>query len=107
IVEDLLKRKTKKEWKILLDDAGIPNGPINTIAEMFEDPHIKARDMLVNMEHPTIENLRVTGSPIKLSKTPVTMRKHPPMYGEHTDSILAGIGYKPDEIIKLKQNKTI
>ncbi|MGE7764170.1 CaiB/BaiF CoA transferase family protein [Peribacillus sp. NPDC096540] len=107
IVEDLLKRKTKKEWKILLDDAGIPNGPINTIAEMFEDPQIKARDMLVNMEHPTVENLRVTGSPLKLSKTPVTMRKHPPMYGEHTDSILAGIGYKPDEIIKFKQNKII
>ncbi|KRF62709.1 CoA-transferase [Bacillus sp. Soil768D1] len=107
IVEDLLKRKTKKEWKMLLDDAGIPNGPINTIAEMLEDPQIKARDMLVNMEHPTVENLRVTGSPLKLSKTPVTMRKHPPLYGEHTDSILAGIGYKPDEIIKFKQNKII
>ncbi|MET3317155.1 UNVERIFIED_ORG: crotonobetainyl-CoA:carnitine CoA-transferase CaiB-like acyl-CoA transferase [Peribacillus simplex] len=107
IVEDLLKRKTKKEWKVLLDDAGIPNGPINTIAEMLEDPQIKARDMLVNMEHPTVENLRVTGSPLKLSKTPVTMRKHPPLYGEHTDSILAGIGYKPDEIIKFKQNKII
>ncbi|MGG0287088.1 CaiB/BaiF CoA-transferase family protein [Peribacillus butanolivorans] len=107
IVEDLLKRKTKKEWKMLLDDAGIPNGPINTIAEMLEDPQIKARDMLVNMEHPTVENLRVTGSPLKLSKTPVTMRKHPPLYGEHTDSILAEIGYKPDEIIKFKQNKII
>ncbi|MFB7638688.1 CaiB/BaiF CoA transferase family protein [Peribacillus butanolivorans] len=107
IVEDLLKRKTKKEWKMLLDDAGIPNGPINTIAEMLEDPQIKARDMLVNMEHPSVENLRVTGSPLKLSKTPVTMRKHPPLYGEHTDSILAGIGYKPDEIIKFKQNKII
>ncbi|KON68205.1 CoA-transferase [Peribacillus butanolivorans] len=107
IVEDLLKRKTKKEWKVLLDNAGIPNGPINTIAEMLEDPQIKARDMLVNMEHPTVENLRVTGSPLKLSKTPVTMRKHPPLYGEHTDSILAGIGYKPDEIIKFKQNKII
>ncbi|MFD4929327.1 CaiB/BaiF CoA transferase family protein [Peribacillus butanolivorans] len=107
IVEDLLKRKTKKEWKMLLDDAGIPNGPINTIAEMLEDPQIKARNMLVNMEHPTVENLRVTGSPLKLSKTPVTMRKHPPLYGEHTDSILAGIGYKPDEIIKFKQNKII
>ncbi|AXN40241.1 CoA transferase [Peribacillus butanolivorans] len=107
IVEDLLKRKTKKEWKMLLDDAGIPNGPINTIAEMLEDPQIKARNMLVNMEHPTVENLRVTGSPLKLSKTPVTMRKHPPLYGEHTDSILAGMGYKPDEIIKFKQNKII
>ncbi|MFB6804366.1 CaiB/BaiF CoA transferase family protein [Peribacillus butanolivorans] len=107
IVEDLLKRKTKKEWKMLLDDAGIPNGPINTISEMLEDPQIKARNMLVNMEHPTVENLRVTGSPLKLSKTPVTMRKHPPLYGEHTDSILAGMGYKPDEIIKLKQNKII
>ena len=107
IIEDSLRGKTKKEWKRLFDDAGIPNGPINDIAEMFEDPQIIARGMLVSMEHPTIEDLKVTGSPLNLSKTPVTMRKHPPLYGEHTDSILAEIGYSPDQISKFKENKII
>ena len=107
IIETLLKRKTKNEWKTLLDSAGIPNGPIQTIAEMFEDPQIKAREMLVEMDHPKVENLRVTGSPLKLSKTPVTMRKHPPMFGEHTESILAEMGYNLEEITSFKQNKII
>ncbi|MGE6378915.1 CaiB/BaiF CoA transferase family protein [Peribacillus muralis] len=107
ILEDSLKRKTKKEWKVLLDDAGIPNGPINDIAEMFEDPQISARGMLMAMDHPTIADLRLVGSPLNLSKTPVTMRKHPPLYGEHTDAILTEMGYDPVQIEKFKQNKII
>ncbi|AOH53968.1 CoA-transferase [Peribacillus muralis] len=107
ILEDSLKRKTKKEWKVLLDDAGIPNGPINDIAEMFEDPQISARGMLMAMDHPTIADLRMVGSPLNLSKTPVTMRKHPPLYGEHTDAILVEMGYDPVQIEKFKQNKII
>ncbi|MGE7120210.1 CaiB/BaiF CoA transferase family protein [Peribacillus sp. NPDC046944] len=107
IIEALLKSKTKKEWKTQLDIAGIPNGPIQTIAEMFEDPQIQAREMLVEMDHPKVGNLRVTGSPLKLSKTPVMMRKHPPLYGEHTESILEELGYSPEDITKFKQNKII
>ncbi|WP_057912387.1 CaiB/BaiF CoA transferase family protein [Peribacillus muralis] len=107
ILEDSLKRKTKKEWKVLLDSAGIPNGPINDIAEMFEDPQISARGMLVEMEHPTVKDLKMIGSPLNLTKTPVRMRKHPPLYGEHTDSILAEMGYDPGQIDKFKQNKII
>ena len=107
ICGELFSHKTKKEWKILLDDAGIPNGPINSIKEMFEDPQIHAREMVVELEHPLIRDLKMTGSPIKLSKTPVQIRLHPPLYGEHTESILEQIGYHPDEIIHLKQNKVI
>ncbi|WP_285769377.1 CaiB/BaiF CoA-transferase family protein [Peribacillus sp. SI8-4] len=107
ILEDSLKRKTKKQWKELFDAAGIPNGPINDIAEMFEDPQISARGMVVEMEHPTITDLRMIGSPLNLSKSPVMMRLHPPLYGEHTDSILAGLGYEPGQIDKFKQNKII
>jgi crotonobetainyl-CoA:carnitine CoA-transferase CaiB-like acyl-CoA transferase len=63
--------------------------------------------MVVEMEHPTIENLRLTGSPLNFSKTPVTMRKHPPLYGEHTKEILEKIGYSPAEIRHFKQNNVI
>ncbi|MEH7247817.1 CoA transferase [Neobacillus niacini] len=107
ICEGILSEKPKKEWKEQLDAAGIPNGPINTVAEMFEDPQIKAREMVVELEHPLIDNLKLTGSPLKLSKTPVTMRHHPPLYGEHTESLLESIGYNPEEIKKFKQNNII
>jgi len=107
ICEELLSKKPKIEWKEQLDAAGVPNGPINTIAEMFEDPQIKAREMVVEMEHPLIENLKLTGSPLKLSKTPVTMRHHPPLLGEHTELLLERIGYNTEEITRMKENKII
>ncbi|MFP5115612.1 CaiB/BaiF CoA transferase family protein [Bacillaceae bacterium C204] len=107
ICEELLSKKPKKEWKEQLDVAGVPNGPINTIAEMFEDPQIKAREMVVEMEHPLIENLKLTGSPLKLSKTPVTMRHHPPLLGEHTELLLKRIGYNTEEITRMKENNII
>ena len=107
ICEELLTKKPKKEWKERLDAAGVPNGPINTIAEMFEDPQIKAREMIVEMEHPLIDHLQLTGSPLKLSATPVTMRRHPPLVGEHTESLLESIGYNSEEISRLKQNNII
>ncbi|MEH7480865.1 CaiB/BaiF CoA-transferase family protein [Neobacillus drentensis] len=107
ICEELLSKKPKKEWKERLDVVGVPNGPINTIAEMFENPQIKAREMIVEMEHPLIDHLRLTGSPLKLSATPVTMRRHPPLFGEHTESLLESIGYNSEEISRLKQNNII
>jgi crotonobetainyl-CoA:carnitine CoA-transferase CaiB-like acyl-CoA transferase len=74
---------------------------------MFEDPQIKAREMVVEMEHPLIDNLQLTGSPLKLSITPVTMRKHPPILGEHTELLLERIGYNMEEIARLKENNII
>lgn len=107
LCEEVLKGKSKKKWKEQLDAAEIPNGPINTIEELFNDPHIKERKMIVEMEHPTIEDLRVVGSPIKFSKTPVAMRQHPPLFGEHTLSILKNMNYMEDEISEFKQNSII
>ncbi len=107
ICEELLSKKTKNEWKERLDAVGVPNGPINTIAEMFEDPQIMAREMIVEMEHPLIDNLQLTGSPLKLSATPVTMRRHPPLFGEHTESLLENIGYNSEDISRLRQNNSI
>ncbi|MDN4075952.1 CaiB/BaiF CoA transferase family protein [Fictibacillus terranigra] len=107
ICEELLMMKTRKEWKEQFDREGIPSGPINTIKEMFENPQVKERDMVIEMDHPTAKNLRLTGSPLKLSKTPVTMRKYPPLYGEHTDSVLLQMGYRKEEIEDFKLNKII
>lgn len=107
IIQDLLKSKTKFEWKKQLDAVGVPSAPIHSIAEMFADPQVQARDMIVEIDHPIIDDLKLTGSPLKLSKTPVTMRKHPPLHGEHTNSILQEMGFNEEEINDFKQNKTV
>lgn len=107
ICEEHLMKRTKIEWKERLDAAGIPNGPINTVAEMFEDPQIREREMVVKIDHPIIDDLQLTGSPLKLSKTPVTMRHHPPLHGEHTEYLMECLGYNAEEIKNFKQNKII
>ncbi|MGG0893109.1 CaiB/BaiF CoA transferase family protein [Cytobacillus horneckiae] len=107
ICESLLKQRSKNEWKKILDDAGIPNGPINSISEMFNDPHVEAREMIMKVDHPLIEGLQLAGSPIKLSKSPVKVRQSPPLYGEHTGEILKEVGYSEEDIKNLKINQVI
>ncbi|MBP3039804.1 CoA transferase [Bacillaceae bacterium Marseille-Q3522] len=107
ICGEILVTKRRQEWKRLFDEAGIPNGPIYSVAEMFRDPQIKAREMIVEMEHPVIEGLKVTGSPLKMSKTPAEMRLHPPLLGEHTAMILTKLGYSETDMKKFKANKII
>jgi len=99
--------KTKREWKALFDQAGVPNGPIQTIPEMFADPHIQAREMCMSMEHPSLGALKLVGSPLKLSKSPVKMIKPPPLYGEHTEQVLRELGYTKDDIEGFRQNHII
>jgi formyl-CoA transferase len=76
------------EWLSALESAGIPCGAINTLKEVFAEPQVTAREMLVKMEHATIGELPLVGSPLKFSQTPVTYRLPPPRLGEHTDEIL-------------------
>ena len=76
------------EWLSALESAEIPCGPINTLDQVFSEPQVSAREMLVKMEHPTIGELPLVGSPLKFSETPVEYRLPPPRLGEHTDEIL-------------------
>lgn len=107
IINEVMKSKSKQEWKQLLDEAGIPNGPIYNVKEALETEQAKVRDMVVSINHPTISELKLVGSPIKLSTTPVQLKKHPPLHGEHTEEILKGLGYLQEEIMKMKHNQTI
>ncbi|PEA83931.1 CaiB/BaiF CoA transferase family protein [Bacillus pseudomycoides] len=107
IIAKEMKKKKKEEWKQLLDEAGIPNGPILNVKEALETEQAGAREMTVHMEHPTIENLKLVGSPLKLAKTPVRMQKHPPLHGEHTKQILKNLGYSQESIREMKKNQWI
>ena len=78
----------KAEWLALFEQAGVPAGPINTVAEVFSEEQIQARNMQVNVPHPLNPDLQLVGNPIKLSRTPVQYASAPPTLGQHTDEII-------------------
>ncbi|OAL79206.1 CoA transferase [Acinetobacter sp. ANC 4779] len=80
-----------KHWVEVIHAVKVPVGLINNLEQAFEEPQVKARNMLVEMQHPLKDKLKVIGSPIKLSRTPVEYKQAPPMLGEHTNEILARV----------------
>jgi crotonobetainyl-CoA:carnitine CoA-transferase CaiB-like acyl-CoA transferase len=104
LMQPLLKERTVDEWIDLLRRSGIPGGPIQSVAEACESPQVKARDMVVELQHAKAGPIRVTGNPIKLSDTPATIKSPPPVLGEHTDAILADwLKLSSAEIADLRQ----
>lgn len=83
--------KTADEWVGIIQAAKVPVGCINNLEQVFEEPQVIERKMLVDMSHPQREHLKVIGSPIKMSRTPVEYKNAPPMLGQHTEEILSNI----------------
>jgi crotonobetainyl-CoA:carnitine CoA-transferase CaiB-like acyl-CoA transferase len=88
LLKPIFLEKTANEWLTTLEAAGIPCGPINTLDQVFAQPQVEARQMLIHMQHPEIGDLKLVGSPLKFSETPVDYRLPPPRLGEHTEEIL-------------------
>jgi formyl-CoA transferase len=108
LIEELFAERTCDEWMELLVGGAIPCGPVNDMQHLFTDPQIRHRGMIAEVPHPTIGTLRMTGIPIKYSETPGTVRRHPPLLGEHTDEVLAdALGYVPEKIESLKRANVI
>jgi crotonobetainyl-CoA:carnitine CoA-transferase CaiB-like acyl-CoA transferase len=91
------------EWAALLNAAGVPAGPVNTVPAALEQPQVTAREMVVEIEHPVAGPLKTLGSPVKLSAQPASIRLPPPMLGQHTDEILAAAGYSAARIAELRE----
>ncbi|WAA13485.1 CaiB/BaiF CoA transferase family protein [Fervidibacillus halotolerans] len=87
ILQSIFQRKSTAYWQEKCIENGIPCGPIQTIDEVVTDPQLREREMFIECHHPTAGKLKMIGSPLKLSRTPVTYRYHPPNVGEHNDYI--------------------
>jgi crotonobetainyl-CoA:carnitine CoA-transferase CaiB-like acyl-CoA transferase len=87
----VMKSKTTAEWIDALEALKIGCGPINTLEQVFADPHVQARDMVVEMAHGSGEKVKVIANPVKLSATPPSYRSAPPVLGEHTNAVLSDV----------------
>jgi crotonobetainyl-CoA:carnitine CoA-transferase CaiB-like acyl-CoA transferase len=96
---------TKKadEWFELLSREGVPAGPVNNIKEVFQHPQVQAREMVKEIPHPTLGSVKLIRNPVLFSKTPMSVKKHPPLLGEHTTAVLQEeLGLSKEEINRLK-----
>lgn len=88
ILQKVFLEKTTSHWKKLCDEYRVPCGPIQNVAEVVADPQLQSRDMFIETNHPSAGKVRMIGSPLKFSRTPVSYRYHPPNHGEHNQEIL-------------------
>jgi crotonobetainyl-CoA:carnitine CoA-transferase CaiB-like acyl-CoA transferase len=91
LIEARLAARGRDEWVAAFAAAGLPAGPINDMAQVFSDPQVAHRQMVVEVEHPTAGPVRLPGIPVKFGGTPARVQGPPPLLGEHTDEVLRGI----------------
>jgi len=107
LVDVFLQRDTAS-WIRLLSEAGIPCAPVKTIDQVFSDPQVLHRNMLLEVEHPTLGKVRMAGMPLKFSTTPASLRLPPPLLGQHTGEVLESwLGLGHEEINDLKRKHVI
>lgn len=90
-----------------LDAAGVPCGPINSVADVFKDPQVQAREMLKYLPHSSGLDVPQVGSPMRFGGAALPMRSAPPLLGEHSDAILAELGYGHDEVLALREKGVV
>ena len=104
---DEMRRRSRADWLAALEAATVPCGPINDFHDVFADPQVQARGMTVQTSHPHSDTLNLVASPMKLSATPVQLRRPPPLLGQHTDEVLAEFGIGDEERRQLRQSGII
>lgn len=107
LIEEALASRTTAEWLADLEEAGVASGPILYVDEVFKDPQVLHQEMLKTVVHPVLGELKTTGFSANLSESPADIRKPPPLLGEHTEEILSGIGYGPEDIERLRKEKVV
>ncbi|MBI3969285.1 MAG: CoA transferase [Chloroflexi bacterium] len=108
IIVDWLKDKTKAEVDAVFAEGDVPGSPVLTIPEVFDSPHVAARQMLLEYNHPVLGKLKVAGNPVKLSELPTPPAELPPRLGEHTDEVLRDLlGFDAARVAALRAEGVI
>jgi crotonobetainyl-CoA:carnitine CoA-transferase CaiB-like acyl-CoA transferase len=107
-----LLRDAFSEWErerliAALDAAGVPCGPINNVADVFKEPQVKARQMLRHVPHPSGVEVPLVASPMRFEGDALPIRSAPPLLGEHSDAILAELGYASADIAALREREVV
>ena len=97
-IESVTRERPRRDWLEAFEARDIPCGPINSYADVFADPQVVAREMVVEVDHPTLGRIQALGSPMKLSATPAAVRRRAPRLGEHTEDVLREAGFDDTEI---------
>jgi crotonobetainyl-CoA:carnitine CoA-transferase CaiB-like acyl-CoA transferase len=98
----ILRKRPAAHWLGALESEGIPAAPVNRLDQAFAEPQARAREMVVELDHPVAGRHRVLGVPVKLSATPGAVRAAAPTYGQHTEEVLRTLGYGAEEIRALQ-----
>jgi crotonobetainyl-CoA:carnitine CoA-transferase CaiB-like acyl-CoA transferase len=108
LLADVFRKRTTREWVSALEAAGVPNGPINNIKQVFEEPQVVARGMRIDLPHPTAGSVPLVASPMHFSATPLEFPMAPPTLGQHTDEILREVlGADDDDIKRLRETGVV
>jgi crotonobetainyl-CoA:carnitine CoA-transferase CaiB-like acyl-CoA transferase len=108
MLSEMFRQRDNATWLRLLNEAEVPCAPIQTIDQVFAAPQVRHREMLVEVEHPTVGPLRMAGIPVKFSATPASVRLPPPLLGQHTEEVLSSwLGMSDKEIAELKRKKIV
>jgi glutaryl-CoA transferase len=108
MITERLQARRAREWLALLEPAGVPCGPINDLAQVFDDPQVRHRRMQVRAPHPAAGEVTMVANPIRFSATPIAHDRAPPLLGEHTDEVLRGVlGLDGAAVAALREEKAI
>ena len=103
----ITRDKTSADWIEALNMASVPSGPIYKMNEVFADPQVEHLAMTRVVPHAVLGEVEVVGQPIELSRTPWSIHSASPEPGEHTDTVLAELGYEPKEIAALRASNVV
>lgn len=105
--EEIFLQRTTDQWLALFDESGVPAGPFKFTQELLDDPQVVANDLQVDVEHPLVGTVRMVGPPLQMSGTPLAVQGASPALGQHTEEILASLGYSSDEIASMREEGVI